>query len=370
MRPIARNRHVPRRSLFPSSLVMTREPILSGQAEVSEEDRRLRPQRMQDMVGQADVFERLMIAIEAAQKREEPLGHILLDGPPGLGKTTFATCIPRELGVPLQIASGAAIDAPKDLLPYLTNAEERSVLFIDEIHRLPKAVEEFMYPAMEDFRIDITLGEGINARTVNMSLRPFTLIGATTRTGLLSAPLRDRFQIREHLDFYNVEELSEIVRRNAAKLDVAIENDAAIEIARRSRSTPRIANNRLRWVRDYVTARADGHINMSLADDALQMLGIDILGLDGQDRKYMDTIQRVFAGGPVGVEALAHTMNIALDTLTDEVEPFLLRSELVVRTPRGRKLTPSAYEHLGVSAPSEKTPEEVDEDGAPQQSLF
>ncbi len=332
---------------------MTREPILTDQADLSEEDRRLRPTRMQDMVGQAAVYERLMIAVEAAQKRDEPLGHILFDGPPGLGKTTFATCIPRELGVPIQIASGAALDAPKDLLPYLTNAEERSVLFIDEIHRLPKAVEEFMYPAMEDFRIDITLGEGINARTVNMSLRPFTLIGATTRTGLLSAPLRDRFQMREHLDFYSVEELSEIVRRNASKLEVTMDEEAAVEIARRSRGTPRVANNRLRWVRDYVTARADGHIQKSLTEEALKMLSVDILGLDGQDRKYLETILRVFHGGPVGVEAVAHTMNLAVDTLTDEVEPFLLRSELVVRTPRGRTLTPAGFAHLGATPPDE-----------------
>src|SRR5687768_10153905 len=195
---------------------------------------------MRDMVGQREVAERVEIAVDAARKRNETLGHILFDGPPGLGKTTFATCIPRDLGVTLQIASGAALTAPKDVLPYLTNAVEGSVLFIDEIHRLPKAVEEFLYPAMEDFRIDIVLGEGVNARTINMPLRPFTLIGATTRAGLLSAPLRDRFQMREHLDFYSIEELSEIVRRNAAKLRVGITNEACQEIAVRSRGTPRL----------------------------------------------------------------------------------------------------------------------------------
>ena len=206
---------------------MAREPILQPPPEFKDDDRDLRPQRMQDMVGQREVYARLEIAVDAASKRGEPLGHILFDGPPGLGKTTFAMCIPRDLGVGFQIASGAALAAPKDVIPYLTNAEERSVLFIDEIHRLPKAVEEFLYPAMEDFRIDLTLGEGVNARTINMSLKPFTLIGATTRTGLLSAPLRDRFQMREHLDFYTVEELAEIVRRNAKKLRVEIVDEAA-----------------------------------------------------------------------------------------------------------------------------------------------
>lgn len=318
-----------------------------------EEDNALRPRHMHEMVGQRAVYERIKIAVDAAMKRAEPLGHLLLDGPPGLGKTTFATCIPRDLGVELQIASGAALAAPKDLLPYLTNAQRGSVLFIDEIHRLPKAVEEFMYPAMEDFRIDITLGEGVNARTVNMPVEPFTLIGATTRTGMLSAPLRDRFQIREHLDFYSNEELGEIVRRNAGKLKIEIAEDAAAKIALTSRGTPRITNNRLRWVRDYATSRADGKITLDVANDALAMLGIDPIGLDPQDRKYLETIRRVFNGGPVGVEAIAHTLNTAVDTLTDEVEPFLLRAELVVRSPRGRKLTAKGYEHLGHVPPEE-----------------
>ena len=337
---------------------MVRETILSNSDDdepeddlrstpAAENDRDLRPQRMRDMVGQREVFDRLEIALDAARKRSESLGHILFDGPPGLGKTTFATVIPREMGVTLQIASGAALQAPKDLIPYLTNAEEGSVLFIDEIHRMPKAVEEFLYPAMEDFRIDLTLGEGVNARTINMSLRPFTLIGATTRTGLLSAPLRDRFVMREHLDFYTVAELSEIVRRNAAKLDVEIDDESATEIASRSRGTPRLANNRLRWVRDYATAKANGRITLKTARAALDMQGIDPRGLDGQDRKYLETIIRAFHGGPVGVEAVAHTMNTAPDTLVDEVEPYLLRTNLVVRTPRGRRATPAAYEHLG-----------------------
>jgi Holliday junction DNA helicase RuvB len=314
-----------------------------------EEDTALRPQRMEDMVGQRAVYERLKIAVDAARIRQEPLGHILLDGPPGLGKTTFATCIPNALGVPLQIASGAALAAPKDLLPYLTNVEEGSVLFIDEIHRLPKAVEEFMYPAMEDFRVDIVLGEGVSARTLKMTLKPFTIIGATTRSGLLSAPLRDRFQVREHLDFYSHAELEEIIRRNARKLRIEIDDAAAHKIAICSRGTPRIANNRLRWVRDYATTKADGRGTLPVAEAALDMLGVDPLGLDPQDRKYLDTILRVFHGGPAGVEAIAHTLNTAIDTLTDEVEPFLLRAELVVRTPRGRKLTAKGYEHLGAS---------------------
>jgi Holliday junction DNA helicase RuvB len=329
---------------------MSREPVLQGTVP-DDDDRHLRPQTMSDMVGQREVYQRIEIAVDAANKRDEPLGHILFDGPPGLGKTTFATCIPRDLNVGFQIASGAALAAPKDLIPYLTNAEEGSVLFIDEIHRLPKNVEEFLYPAMEDFRIDIVLGEGVNARTLCMNLKPFTLIGATTRTGLLTAPLRDRFQMREHLDFYSVAELAEIILRSAVKLDVNIDNDAALEIARRSRGTPRLANNRLRWVRDYVTSKADGWITSALTADALAMQGIDVGGLDLQDRKYLETILRVFQGGPVGAEAVAYTMNVPTDTLIDEVEPFLLRSELVVRTPRGRKLTEAGFEHLGAVPP-------------------
>ena len=312
-----------------------REPVLQGGQSPDEVDLALRPQRMQEMVGQREVFARLEIAVDSARKRDATLGHILFDGPPGLGKTTFATCIPRDMGVALQIASGAALQAPKDLVPYLTNAEKQSVLFIDEIHRMPKAVEEFLYPAMEDFRIDILLGEGVNARTINMALQPFTLIGATTRAGLLSAPLRDRFQIREHLDFYSIEELTEIVLRNARKLQVDIEPKAAIEIASRSRGTPRLANNRLRWVRDYVTSKADGAVTLELARAALDMQGIDTRGFDGQDRRYLETIARVFKGGPVGVGAVAHTMNLAVDTLEDEIEPYLLRSELLIRTAAG-----------------------------------
>jgi len=314
-----------------------------------EEDRALRPQRMSEMIGQRDVANRLEISIRAAQKRKETLGHILLDGPPGLGKTTFATCIPRELGVDIQIGNGAMLKSPKDVVPYLTNATEGSVIFIDEIHRMQKTVEEFLYTAMEDFRIDLILGEGVNARTLNIQLKPFTLIGATTRTGLISAPLRDRFQIREHLDFYTVDELATIVRRSSGKLNIKIEDDAAYEIAYRSRGTPRLANNRLRWVRDYADSEANGVITMSVAMRALEMQSIDKLGLDSQDKRYLETIFRVFQGGPVGLESIAHTLNLEPDTLSDEVEPFLLRSELIIRTPKGRCLTEKGFRHLGVN---------------------
>ncbi|UUO08041.1 Holliday junction branch migration DNA helicase RuvB [Blastopirellula sp. J2-11] len=326
---------------------MAREALLQqGDGPNREDERMLRPQSMADMVGQREVAKRLQIVVDAAMKRDEPLGHILFDGPPGLGKTTFATCIPKDLGVNFQLTSGPAIQAPKDLVPYLTNADERSVLFIDEIHRIPKAVEEYLYTAMEDFRIDIVLGEGTNARTINLQIKPFTLIGATTRSGMLSAPLRDRFVLREHLDFYSDDELAEIVRRNSKKLGVTIDDDAALEISKRSRSTPRVANNRLRWVRDFATSRADGHVTLELARAAMEMQAIDDLGLDKQDRNYLSTLVRVFAGGPAGIEAIAHTMNAATDTLADEVEPFLLRTELVVRTPRGRVVTPKAMGHL------------------------
>ena len=230
-----------------------------------EQDGSLRPRRMNEMVGQRDVIERLKIAIEAAQGRGEPLGHILFDGPPGLGKTTFATVIPNEMGTVSHMANGAGLKAPRDLLPYLTNLAEGDVLFIDEIHRVPKTVEEYLYTAMEDFRIDLILGDGMNARTHNFRLKPFTLIGATTRAGMLTGPLRDRFQMREHLDFYTLEELQEIVERNAGRLKIEIESVAAAEIAARSRSTPRVANNRLRWVRDYAQSRADGKITMDVA---------------------------------------------------------------------------------------------------------
>ncbi|MDZ4851791.1 MAG: Holliday junction branch migration DNA helicase RuvB [Pirellulaceae bacterium] len=345
---------------------MVREKIVQGNDEddendgirrelpavVSESEAVLRPKRISEMVGQREVMEVLHIAIDAAKKRGEPLGHILLDGPPGLGKTTFATCIPREMGVSLTMASGPGIKAPKELIPYLTNLERGAVLFIDEIHRLPKPVEEYLYTAMEDFHIDIVLGEGVNARTLNLAIPPFTLIGATTRAGMLSAPLRDRFQIREHLGFYNGTELIEILSRNARKLNVELDMDAATEIAQRSRGTPRWANNHLLWVRDFAQSKADGKITYPVSQKALLMRGIDEIGLDRQDRRYLETLIRVFSGGPAGLEAIAHTMSVSSDTLEDEVEPFLLRTELLIRTRRGRCVTPKAYALLKMPPPA------------------
>ena len=331
---------------------MARDKIISKPLNsLNDDDSQLRPSRLKEMIGQRDVMERLQIAIDAAKQRDEVLGHILFDGPPGLGKTTFAHCIPAEMGVSIEFLSGPSLRAPKDLVPSLTTLRPRQVIFIDEIHRVPKAVEEYLYTAMEDFRIDLVLGEGINARTHNFKLKPFTLIGATTRAGMLTGPLRDRFQIREHLDFYQLPELTAIVRRSAAKLNIQIDEDAAVEVAKRSRSTPRVANNRLRWVRDYAQSRATGEITLQVAQDALKMAEIDTLGLDRQDRRYLDTLIRVCLGGPTGVGTIAATMNTVTDTLEDEIEPFLLRSELILRTPRGRVATPKAFAHLNLDPP-------------------
>lgn len=314
-----------------------------------EMDERLRPQRLDDVIGQRKVVERVRVILEATRKRHDTLGHILFDGPPGIGKTTLATVIPKELGVDFQIAAGPALDAPKDLLPYLTNASHGSVLFIDEIHRLRPAVEEFLYPAMEDFRIDIALGDGLNARTINMQLKPFTVIGATTRAGMLTAPMRDRFVYREHLDFYEPEDLVEIVRRNASKLKSSITEAAAIEVAQRSQGTPRKANNILLRTRDYATLQGiNGEITTDIAQHALGMLEIDPLGLERQDRRYLETVIRIFQGGPAGLSALAHSMSVPADTLEDDIEPFLLRSGLIQRTPRGRVVTRRGFEHLGL----------------------
>lgn len=312
-------------------------------------DEELRPKKLVDVVGQRKIVERLQIMLRACRKRKEPLGHLLFDGPPGLGKTTFSTVLPRELGVECHITSGPALSAPKDLLPYLTNLTYGAVLFIDEIHRLPKTVEEFIYPVMEDFRVDIALGEGVNARTVNLKLKPFTLIGATTRSGMLSAPLRDRFVNRLHLEFYDTPELTEIVTRNAAKLRTMIEPAAAHEIAIRSRGTPRKSNNLLRWTRDFADSEADGQITLGLSQAALEKLEVDSLGLDEQDRRYLKTLWTVFSGGPAGLQAIGHSMNVPPDTLEDEVEPFLLRLGFVQRTPRGRTISAAALEHLKIT---------------------
>jgi Holliday junction DNA helicase RuvB len=336
---------------------MVREPIIQDESPFPDDPRfneELRPRRLGDVVGQRKVVERLRIMLTATEKRNEPLGHLLLDGPPGLGKTTFATVLPRELGTECQMTSGPTLAAPKDLLPYLTNASSKSVLFIDEIHRLPPAVEEFLYPAMEDFRVDITLGEGINARTLNIEIQPFTVIGATTRSGMLTAPLRDRFVNREHLDFYDEDDLTEIVLRNARKLKSEITEDSAYEIARRSRGTPRKANNLLRWTRDFATAKGNGQITRKLACDALAMIEVDQLGLENQDRRYLRTLLETFGGGPTGIQAISHSMNVPADTLEDEVEPFLLRCGFLQRTPRGRMVTLAACEHVGWQPPPQK----------------
>jgi Holliday junction DNA helicase RuvB len=314
-------------------------------------EEKLRPQRLSEVIGQRAVAERLEISLAAAKKRGEPLPHILFDGPPGLGKTTFATVLHNELGVELAVTSGAALDKKMDVMPFLTNASEGSILFIDEIHRLPRAVEEFIYPVMEDFRVDVVLGDGMSARTINLPLKKFTIIGATTRSGMLSGPLRERFGMHEHLEFYDTEDIAKIVTINAGKLRSTIEADAATELAARSRGTPRIANARLRWARDYALARFDGHISLAVARAALDMQEVDTEGLDKQDRRYLETLVRVFGGGPTGVEALAATMNVSVDTLRDEVEPYLLRREFLVRSPRGRQVTSAGYLHLGLPAP-------------------
>jgi Holliday junction DNA helicase RuvB len=338
---------------------MAREAVVTGEpGEQKQRDAALRPRWLREVVGQKAVVQRLGIVLNACRKLKEPMSHILFDGPPGLGKTTFATVLPNELGTNLQMTSGPALSKPADLLPFLTNVEEGSFLFIDEIHRMPRVVEEFIYPAMEDFRIDIVLGEGVSARTLSMPLKHFTLIGATTRSGMLSGPMRDRFKMHEHLEYYAVEELAEIVRINAKKLQTEVSDDAALELARRSRGTPRVANARLWWTRHYATSEADGKITLSVARDALGMAEVDTDGLDKQDRRYLETLVGVFEGGPTGVEALAATMNLPTDTLSDEVEPYLLREQFIVRTPRGRVATAKAYQLLGKEMPKEEEGEQ------------
>ena len=341
------------------------EPRAKGQANVPVErevpapdlqddrfDDKLRPEKLSQVIGQKAVVERIQVILDATRKREDTLGHLLLDGPPGLGKTTLATVIPKELGVELQVTSGPSLSAPKDLLPYLSNAAENSVLFIDEIHRLPASVEEYLYPAMEDFRIDITLGDGLNARTVNMGLKPFTVIGATTRAGMLTAPLRDRFVYREHLEFYSEDELVRIVERNAEKLKTTVTPEASSEIARRSQGTPRKANNLLIRLRDFATVgREDGRITDDVLRSALTTLEIDHLGLERQDRRYLEVLIGTFGGGPTGLQAMAHTLSVPADTLEDDVEPYLLRTGLLQRTPRGRMATDAAWAHVDAPKP-------------------
>ena len=311
-------------------------------------DRALRPERLADYVGQPAVCEQLEVFITAARQRGEPLDHLLLFGPPGLGKTTLAHIVAREMGVNLRQTSGPVLERPGDLAALLTNLERNDVLFIDEIHRLSPVVEEILYPALEDYQIDIMIGEGPAARSIKLDLPPFTLIGATTRAGSLTNPLRARFGIISQLQFYGTEDLAHIVRRSAGLLKVAIEDAGALEIARRSRGTPRIANRLLRRVRDYAQVRHDGLITAEIADAALRMLAVDGMGLDAVDQKFLLTIMEKFAGGPVGIDNLASALGEDRDTLEDVVEPYLIQQGLVQRTPRGRVATPAAYRHFGL----------------------
>lgn len=307
----------------------------------------LRPERLEEYVGQREVVDTLKIAIEAALFRGEPLEHVLFHGPPGLGKTTLAHIIAQEMGGRLTVTSGPAMEKGGDLIGILTHLEEGDILFIDEIHRMPKTVEEFLYPAMEDYAVDFVFDKGIHARSHRYRLHRFTLVGATTRVGLLSAPLRDRFGLFRSLDFYAAEDLVQIIRRSARILDVAIDDDGARVLALRSRGTPRIVNRLLKRVRDYAQVRGDGRINRAIVEAALALEGIDEKGLTGLDRRYLKTIIDYYHGGPVGIEAIAATLQEEADTLVDVVEPFLLKMGLVARTSSGRKASEDAYRHLG-----------------------
>jgi Holliday junction DNA helicase RuvB len=315
----------------------------------------LRPRRLSEFIGQDRVKESLSIFIEAARSRGEPLDHVLLYGPPGLGKTTLASIISVEMGVRLRVTSGPAIERAGDLAAILTNLAPGEVLFVDEIHRLGKPVEEILYPAMEDYALDIIIGKGPSARSIRIDLPRFTLIGATTRAGLISSPLRDRFGVVHRLEFYSVEDLATIVSKSAQVLDIGIDSAGAYEIASRSRGTPRVANRILRRVRDYAEVRADGVITEDVACDALAMFDVDELGLDRLDRKILSTIIDKFGGGPVGVETIAASVNEERDTIEDVYEPYLMQLGLIDRTPRGRVVTVNAYQHLGRELPADDT---------------
>lgn len=328
------------------------DPTLRPEPMAEDFDRALRPQALEDFIGQAEARSNLRIFIQSARQRGEAMDHTLFHGPPGLGKTTLAQIMARELGVGFRMTSGPVLAKAGDLAAILTNLEARDVLFIDEIHRLNPAVEEVLYPALEDFELDLVIGEGPAARTVRIELQPFTLVGATTRLGLLTTPLRDRFGIPTRLQFYTVDELNEIVWRNADKLKVPAERDGAMEIARRSRGTPRIAGRLLRRVVDFAVVEGDGRITKALADNALTRLGVDHLGLDGADRRYLRLIAEAYQGGPVGIETLSAALSESRDALEEVIEPFLLQQGLIQRTPRGRMLAQGGWTHLGLAPPA------------------
>ncbi len=315
-------------------------------------ERALRPKLLDEYIGQAKAREQLEIFIGAARQRGEALDHVLLFGPPGLGKTTLSHIVAHELGVNLRQTSGPVLEKPKDLAALLTNLERNDVLFIDEIHRLSPVVEEILYPALEDYQIDIMIGEGPAARSIKLDLQPFTLVGATTRAGMLTNPLRDRFGIVARLEFYTPEELVLIVRRSAGLLQVPIADEGALEIARRCRGTPRIANRLLRRVRDYAQVKGDGTITLAIANKALAMLDVDPQGFDIMDRKLLEAVIHRFDGGPVGLDNIAASIGEESGTIEDVIEPYLIQQGYLQRTPRGRVATPAAYRHLGLSAPA------------------
>ncbi len=318
-------------------------------------ERQLRPQRLDEYVGQRATVESLRISVEAARQRGEPLDHVLLSGPPGLGKTTLATIMANEMGAQMVTTAGPSLERGGDLMGILTNLGDRDVLFIDEVHRLPRIVEELLYPAMEDFALNFVMDKGLNAKSMRIPLRPFTLVAATTRPGMLSSPLRERFGIFHHLDFYDVEDLTSIVLRSASIIGASIDQGGAGAIARRSRGTPRIANRLLRRVRDYAQVKGDGAVTAEVARDALDREGVDQAGLDRLDRRFLGAIIEQYAGGPVGLEAIAATINDEAETLAEVVEPFLLKIGFVVRSPNGRKATAAAYAHLGHALPASST---------------
>jgi Holliday junction DNA helicase RuvB len=329
------------------------ERVISGSGRQEEEavERAIRPRRLDEYIGQAQVKTQLEIFITAARQRAEALDHVLIFGPPGLGKTTLANIIAAELGVNLRQTSGPVLERPGDLAALLTNLQARDVLFVDEIHRLSPVVEEVLYPALEDYQLDIMIGEGPAARSIKLNLPPFTLIGATTRAGLLTSPLRDRFGIVQRLEFYGVDDLERIVRRSASILNAPIDEGGARRIAQRSRGTPRIANRLLRRVRDYAQVKADGSIDERIADAALNMLEVDPLGFDTLDRKFLTTIIERFDGGPVGIDSIAAAIGEERGTLEDVIEPFLIQQGFVARTARGRIVTRASYLHFGLKAP-------------------